>query len=125
MSNGETMSCHFEDMSFFSVGPIYSCEVTSLDNSMDNMTIDGFNGVHEVNKNENGVNGIWIHDTNTKYIPANIGTLFNLTAFQMTSTQLMKIKSKNFNGMQNLEHLGLTFGKLTSVPSDAFSILTK
>lgn len=125
MSHGESLSCHFEDMNFFSVGPLYSCEVSSLDNSIDNMTIDGYNGVHEENKNGNGVKGIWIHDTNTKYIPANIGSLFNLTAFQMTSTQLMKIKYMDFHGMQDLVHLGFTFSKLTSVPSDVFSLLTK
>ena len=68
LSHGEKLKCQFEE-DFFYVGTVYYCYVTSLDNSFNNLTIDGFTGVHMTNRTDNNVKGIWIQDTNTKYIP--------------------------------------------------------
>ena len=106
-------------------GNVYYCDVTSLDNSLNNMTIDGYTGTHVPNRNDNDINGIWIHNTNTKYIPANLGFLFNLTALLVQNSNLIEIKAENFHGMQNLESLELSYNKLTSLASDTFSSITK
>ena len=83
LSHGEKLNCQFKDGTFHLVGNVYYCSVTSLDNSKNNLTIDGFTGVHVANRNDNDVKGIYIHNTNTKYIPANLGFLFNLTALSL------------------------------------------
>ena len=77
------------------------------------------------NKNDADVKAIWIHDTNTKYIPTNLGSLFNLTVLRMTSTQLVEIKAKDFHVMQDLQYLNFFENKLSSVPLDVFAKLTK
>ena len=89
------------------------------------MTIDGLTGVHMTNKNETDVKGIWIHDTNTKFIPANLGVLFQLTTLIVQKSNLIEIKAENFLGMQNLEHLSLYNNGISYVSSDAFSTLSK
>ena len=53
------------------------------------MTIDGFTGVHMTNRTDNDVNGIWFYDTNTKYIPANIGFKSNLTALFVQNSNIL------------------------------------
>ena len=83
LSVGEKLKCQFEDRNFYLVGNVYSCSVTSLDNSFNNMTIDGFTGVHITNRTDNDVRGIYIHNTNASYIPDRLGFLFNLTAFEV------------------------------------------
>ena len=45
LSSGEKLKCQFRDGSFNLVGNVYYCYVTSLDNYLNNMTIDGFTGV--------------------------------------------------------------------------------
>ena len=65
----------------FTLGTFHTCDVTSLDNTNNNITITGHNGVHQSNKNDADVKVIYIHDTNTKYMPECLGTLFNLTVF--------------------------------------------
>ena len=77
---GENLNCQFINKAF-SFGTIYTCEVTSLDNTNNNITITGHNGVHQSNKNDEDDKAIYIHDTNTKYLPKGLGTLFNLTVF--------------------------------------------
>ena len=76
-------------------------------------------------KNDADVKAIRIHDTNTKYIPTNLGSLFNLTVLFMINTQLVEIKAKDFHGMLNLEEISFYNNNLTSVPLDAFAKLTK
>ena len=125
LSHGEKFKCEFKDGSFNSVGNVYYCYVTSLDNSFDNMTIDGFTGVHVAGRTDNNVRGIWIEGTNTKYIPTNLGFLSHLTTLIVRNSNLIVIKAENFLGMQNLEYLELYNNKLTSVPLDAFSTLIK
>ena len=68
---------------------------------------------------------IYIHGTNTKYIPTNLGSFSNLTALRMESTQLIEIKAKDFHGMQDLESINFYNNKLSAVPLDAFATLTK
>ena len=80
LSHGEKLNCQFKDGTFHLVGNVYYCYVPSLDNSFNKMTIDGFTGVHKANKNDNNVRGINILNTNTKYIPANIGLRSNLSS---------------------------------------------
>ena len=101
---------------------LYSCHVTSLDNSN---TINGYNGVHNTNKNVKDVKSLWIHQTNTRYFPENLGSLFNLIAFSMSDSNFVEIKAKDFSGMQGLETLKLYNNSISYVPSDAFSTLPK
>ena len=124
LSHGEKLKCEFKDGTLY-VGKLYYCYVTSLDNSLNSMTIDGFTGVHMAGRSDNDVKGIWIHDTNTKYIPSNLGFWLHLTALIVQKSNLIEIKAGNFQGMQNLEYLSLAYNKLTHVPSDAFSKMTK
>ena len=49
------------------------------------MTIDGFTGNHMTGRTDNDAKGIYIHDTNTKYIPANLGLTSNLMNTQSTN----------------------------------------
>ena len=125
LSQSEKLKCQFGVRTFSYVGNVYFCFATSLDNSLNIMTIDDYTGAHLANKNDNDVNGIFIQNTNTKYIPANLGFLFNLTAFIVRNSNLIEIKAENFLGMQNLEFLSLFDNKLTSLASDTFSSITK
>ena len=120
MSHRERLNCKFEDFD-----SRYTCVVSSLDNTHNNLTIYGNSGEHKANKNDADVKRIWIQNTDTKYIPTNLGSLFNLTALRMWNTQLIEIKAKDFHGMQDLQYLSLKNNKLKSVPLDAFATLTK
>ena len=66
LSHGEKLKCQFHEGELSYVGKVYYCYVRSLDNSFNNMTIDGYTGAHLANKNDADVKGIWIHNTNTK-----------------------------------------------------------
>ena len=121
---GENLNCQFKDEEFV-LGNFYTCEVTSLDNTNNKMVITGHNGVHQSNKNDADVDLIYIHDTNTKYMPEGLGTLFNLTYFVCVYSQLVEINAEMFEGMNNLEELYLYDNKLTSVPLNTFMKLTK
>ena len=125
LSHGEKLKCEFKEWTFSYVGKVYYCDVTSLDNSLNNMTIDGYTGVHVAGRTDNDVRGIWIHNTNTKYIPSNLGLLSYLTVFLVQNSNLIEIKAENFLGMQELEYLSLEDNKLTTLASDTFSTLTK
>lgn len=119
------LNCLFNVQIFDVVGSVYTCYVTSLDNWNNNNTIDGFTGAHKVNNNYNDVKAIYLHSTNTKYIPANIGSVFKLSAFRMWRAQLIEIKTKDFHGMEKLEYLDVGVNKIKSVPSDVFITLPK
>ena len=126
LSHGVKLDCEFEYWDYHLVGTFYSCGVTSLVNPHNNLTIDGYSGVHLANMNDADVKaiwikGIWIHDTNTKYIPTNLGSLFNLTALQISRSELVEINAKDFHGMQDLESISFVHNKLSSVPLDAFA----
>ncbi|CAO1294214.1 unnamed protein product [Diamesa serratosioi] len=123
MCHGEKLNCQFQVAEFNSW--IYSCVVSSLVNTNNNTVIDGYSGVHEDGRPDNDVKGIWIEDTNTKYIPSGLGLLFSLNSLVMWNTELVEIKSQDFIGMQNLEELSLALNELKSVPIDVFSTLTK
>ena len=98
LSHGEKLKCEFGDEDYFFVDGVYTCKVTSFDNPQNNLNIEGYSGEHEVNKNDADVKGIHIHDTNTKYIPSNLGSFSNLTLLMMMNTQLVEIKTKDFYG---------------------------
>lgn len=124
----ENLNCIFQNVNYGQfIDVLYSCKVESLDNSVNNLIIDGFTGAHKSNKYNNDVKGISIQNTNTKFIPANLGSLFNLTALRIENTigQMVEIHEKHFRGMPELESLSLYNNKLTSVPADAFTTLTK
>ena len=125
LSHGEKLECQFKEDYFLYVGNVYLCYVTSLDNSLNNMTIDGFAGVHMAGRTDNNVKGIYIHDTNASYIPANLGFSVHLTVLAVEKSNLIEIKAENFLGMQELQYLNLDSNKLSSLASDAFSTLTK
>lgn len=122
---GEIMQCHFIELKYNLAGFLYSCEVNSLDNQNNNMSITGSTGNHTTDKNNENVKGIYIHNTNTKYIPKNLGCLFNLTELLMQNTELIEIKSIDFHGMQDLQYLSFYGNKLTTLPTDVFNTLTK
>ncbi|CAO1344830.1 unnamed protein product [Diamesa hyperborea] len=124
-SHGESLKCQFKDVVHNFIGNMYTCYVRSLDNSYNNVLIDGYTGTHVGYRNDNDVKAIWIHEANTKYIPSNLGYLSNFIALSIESSQLVEIKAENFLGMQNLIYLGLHGNKLKSVPSDAFLTLKK
>ncbi|CAO1294525.1 unnamed protein product, partial [Diamesa serratosioi] len=67
------------------------------------------------------VEAIYIHYTNTKYIPKDLGLLFNLTALDIQSSQLVEIKSEDFKNMKNLVELSLMFNSLEEIPNGVFS----
>ncbi|CAO1323877.1 unnamed protein product [Diamesa tonsa] len=120
-SQSEKLNCKFKDRNYSVVGQYYTCFVNSLDNSFNNMTIDGYTGTDKVFE----LKAIWIENTTTTYIPANLGSVSNLIAFLVQKSQLVEIKAENFIGMNNLEYLSLQGNNLTSVPSNAFSFLPK
>ena len=121
---GENLNCQFKNKEFV-FGTFYTCEVTSLDNTNNKMVITGHNGVHQSNKNDADVKAIYIQETNTKYMPKGLETLFNLTVFGCVDSQLVEINAEMFEGMDNLEILYLEANKLTSVPLNTFMKLTK
>ena len=125
LSHGEILNCAFSNDDYNILGSLYQCEVTTLDNTHNNLIITGHTGTHMAKENNNNVKAIYIHDTNTKYVPKNLGLLFNLTALAMWNGKLVEIKSTDFHGMQDLIYISFRANQLTSVPSDVFDTLTK
>lgn len=124
-SLGDTLLCQFGDIYVSYFGFLYSCEVVSMDNSYDNLTIDRFTGDNPRIDDVRTVSSIRIIGFNINYIPKNLGFAGNLEFLSIDSSKLVKIKSENFFGMHELKGLRLKDNKLTSVPSDAFITLTK
>ncbi|CAO1294192.1 unnamed protein product [Diamesa serratosioi] len=120
MGFGEILNCIFENKN-----DDYTCYVTSLDNSNNTMVITGSSGTHEANKTNIDIESIYVENTNTKFIPRNLGNLFNLIKLTMRKTKLVEIKSQDFNGMQDLEYLDLSENYLTILPIDVFLTLPK
>ncbi|CAO1294021.1 unnamed protein product [Diamesa serratosioi] len=124
LSHELTLNCEFKYEEFV-VNIFYSCEVTTLNINNNNTIITGHSGVHSFHKYDTDVKAIHIHDTNTKFIPENLGLVFSLSSLVIEKTQLIEIKTKDFIGMRNLEELNLSQNKLTSVPIGVFSTLTR
>ena len=74
LSYGVKLNCLVGVVGYNVIGTFYFCELTSLDNPN---SIDGYSGEHEANKNDADVKLIPIVNTNIKYIPTNLGSLFN------------------------------------------------
>ena len=125
LCHGVKLKCEFRDVSYHLVDSLYSCVVTSFVNPYNNLTIDGYSGEHLANKNDADVKGIYIRDTNTKYIPTNLGSLFNLTALSIQNTELIEITAKDIHGMQDLESISFHNNKMSTVPLDFFVTLLK
>lgn len=122
---GEELKCYFKHHSYDLVGSLYSCEVTSLEIIFKNMNLSSPIGVHMANNNDSNVKAISIYGTNTKFIPVNLGSFYNLSALRLDNNQLIEIKSTDFNGMQDLESLRLMNNQLKSLPVEVFSRLPK
>lgn len=125
LCEGENLKCDFSESDYSVVGLLYLCDVKSFENQNNDKTIDRYIGRHLPQKSDSDVNAISIGFTNTKYIPANIGYLSHLSVFTMIFTQLVEIRSKDFNGMENLEVLSFFHNNLTFLPLDVFSTLTQ
>ena len=125
LSNGEKLNCQLGVFHDFFVA-MYSCLVTSLDNPHNNLTINGHSGQHNRNMNDADVRAIRIFNTNTKYIPTNLGSLFsNLFALEISNSELVEFTARDFHGMQDLEIISFYANKLSTVPLSALSTLTK
>ncbi|CAO1362430.1 unnamed protein product [Diamesa hyperborea] len=121
LSHQDTLKCEFKNYYSYKVGYLNTCELSPLENPYNNITITGHNAL-----NGNDVKSIFVHHTNTAYIPSNIGFMFPfLSDFYMGQTQLVEIKANNFLGMQELKSLSLYGNKLKILPADAFAALTK
>lgn len=134
LSHGEKVRCLFRDIYFGCPEDIYtysdwysmySCDVETLPNPHNDKSITGYTGNHNPSKNDLSVKGLWVHDKNTKYIPANIGHLFNLTAFAIYKASLVEVKAENFHEMEDLEYLDLRYNRLAFIPTDALNSLKK
>ena len=55
----------------------------------------------------------------------NLGTLSNLTALEISGSELVEIEAKVFQGMQDLEYLSLVANKLSSVLSNVIATIAK
>ena len=88
LSYGVKLNCLVGVVGYNVIGTFYFCELTSLDNPNSNLTIDGYSGEHEANKNDADGQLIPIDNTNIKYIPINLGSLLNLTALYMDNNKL-------------------------------------
>lgn len=119
----ENLNCYFVDFQYWY--KFYTCRVTSFDNSDDNRIITERAGKHLPNKEDRDVKMIFIGKTTVKFIPENIGLLFDLHAFAIRDCGLVQIRSKDFYGMNHVEHMDLGMNKLTVLPSNTFSALTK
>lgn len=75
--------------------------------------------------NDSNVKAISIYGTNTKFIPVNLGSFYNLSALRMDNNQLIEIKFTDFNGMQDIESLRLMNNQLKHLPVNVFSRLPK
>lgn len=117
LSNGDSINCLFQYKDFWGWGEVHTCTVSSFENSGDNKVISGYNGGK---LRVNDVLGIWIHDTNAQYIPANLGSVFNLIAFAMTHTRLVAIRARDFDNMPDLKCLNLKDNQLSHIPTDTF-----
>lgn len=125
MSDGEKLKCTFKHESYWSWGSQYTCKVTDLVNENNDKCMTGFIEENSVCLNTNDVKMIHISGTNAKYIPSNLGDLFDLTCLYIGNSQLLAIKTEDFNGMENLKRLELGWNQLTKVPADAFAKLPK
>ena len=119
-SYGEKLQCEFLEMNNFGI-TLYSCFVLSLENPNDDKIMTGYNGSHQLTKSDIDVKEIYIYGKEIEFIPANLGSLFHLTAFAMLETKLIEISFKDFQGMENLERLNLRNNKLTHLSSNAFT----
>lgn len=127
LCHGQKINCIFQyEVAFFGLPSLYTCVVaTTLENKNGSMVITGHTGYHKSSKTDSDVRFINIHSGNTITIPTDLGTLFNLTALAITHSRLMEIKSADFDGMENIEHLYLEHNNLTFIPIDAFCNLLK
>ncbi|CAO1343794.1 unnamed protein product [Diamesa hyperborea] len=126
LSNGENLNCDYRQAHFGNFwGWIYTCDVASLEVLSNDKVITGYNGVHKPMKNPNDIRAIFIHNTNTKFIPANLGQNLSIMALNIYKANLMEVKSKDFEYVPDLEYISFWTNKLTFLPADVFSTLPK
>lgn len=128
MNRGENLKCFFNEIYYEYYGQLFTCNVVSIENFFDNVTIDGFIQSYGSVSHDNGrkVQKIGFeYKKNLTYIPKILGFSENLLFLRIVSSNLVEIKTENFIGMQKLKFLQLIENKLTSVPSNAFTMLTQ
>ena len=106
--------------SFKKVEASYGCFATKLTVEFENKVYDSFIGRHQRNKQSGDVNYLSIRDSKANYIPSRLDSIFNLTALTVEGTSLLKIRSKDFRGLQKLKYINFGFNYLTDVPYNAF-----
>ncbi|CAO1371426.1 unnamed protein product [Diamesa hyperborea] len=99
---------------------IYGCFTTKLRIMFEDKTYDGYTGEHLSNKNSGDVNFLQVSDSIANYLPRRLDLLFNLTGLNFEGVKLLKIRSKAFIGLKQLEYLNLGNNYLTVLPHDAF-----
>ena len=61
INHGEKFNCNFKIASYWRWRSVNSCEVTTLNNPHNNMTITEYSGVHKPDRNDNAVKAIFNH----------------------------------------------------------------
>ena len=103
LSHAENLDCIFGDLLYWLNS--YTCNVTSFENENNDKIITGYTGEHKRNKDDTDVKMIHMRNTDVKFIPENIGYLFNLAGLVMRDCKLIEIRPKDFHGMLFLEYL--------------------
>ena len=49
LSHGIKLDCEFKNVNFGIGGSLYTCDVTSFDNPLNNLNIEGYSGEHLAN----------------------------------------------------------------------------
>ena len=116
------LKCSFTDeiMNPYCDCPIYGCLTTKLRIQFEDKAYDGYTGEHLNNKNTGDVNFLSISDSIAHYLPRRLDLLFNLTGLTVNGVSLLKIRSKAFIGLEQLQYLNLGSNYLTVLTYDAF-----
>lgn len=124
LGHAVNLDCSFDKLLYrfngFNSNKYYTCRVTSFENGNNDKIMTGYTGKHLDKKDESDVKMIYMSNLNVKFIPENIGLLFNLAALSMRDCELIQIRTKDFNGMEDLEYMDLAGNKLKVIPSNAF-----
>ena len=107
------------------MGETYFCEDSTIENAKDDVVITGYSGEHERGLKDIDVKVLLILDTQLKYIPEKIGSIFHLTALYLVETKLTKIRANDFIGLEDLEYLDFSKNKLNNLQIDTFAKLSK
>lgn len=105
--------------------PIYGCYATKVRIPFEDKTFDGYTGYHLYNKHTVDVNFLSISNSVANYLPRRLDLIFNLTGLTVEGTSLLKIRSKAFVGLEQLQYLNLRNNYLTVIPYDGLYRLSQ